>query len=57
MADSVLGLIFISDPATVPAVAPKRDEWRRTYYFKMGDVFPADDRLARYVMRLFVGPG
>jgi hypothetical protein len=34
-----------------------RDEWRRTYYFNVGDVFPADDRMARYVMRLSLALG
>jgi hypothetical protein len=38
-------------------MARPRDEWRRTYYFKVGDVFPADDRMARYVMRLSLALG
>src|SRR4051812_42595369 len=28
--------------------------WRRSYLFRIGDAFPADDRLARYVMRLSI---
>lgn len=35
----------------------RRNEWLRTYYFKIGDVFPADDRMARYVMRLSLALG
>lgn len=38
-------------------MARRRNEWRRTYYFKVGDVFPANDRIARYVMRLSLALG
>jgi hypothetical protein len=35
----------------------QRDDWQRTYYFRLGDVFPPDDRMGRYVMRLSLALG
>jgi hypothetical protein len=39
------------------AMAGSPNLWRRSYLFRIGDAFPADDRFARYVMRLSIALG
>jgi hypothetical protein len=43
--------------STMLLVAREGDAWKRSYLFRIGEVFPADDRLARYVMRLSMALG
>jgi hypothetical protein len=38
-------------------MARERDTWNASYSFRIGTAFPADDWLARYIMRLSIALG